>query len=55
MENTVYVMAVNRVGEESGFRFMAVRFPVFPLDGKMFETVDAAKLAAHDAVRGEAQ
>ena len=22
MENTVYVMAVNRVGEESGFRFI---------------------------------
>ncbi len=42
------------IPSESGFRFMAVRFPVFPLDGKLFETVDAATLAARDAVRGEA-
>ena len=30
MENTVYVMAVNRVGEESGFRFIGASSIVDP-------------------------
>jgi len=29
-----------------GFRFLAVRLPVFPLDGVMFPTVEAAQRAA---------
>lgn len=29
-----------------GFRFMAVRLPVFPLDGVIFESVEAAQAAA---------
>ena len=33
-----------------GFRFIAVRLPVFPLDGMMFATVEAARLAAADVV-----
>ena len=42
------------IPSESGFRFMAVRFPVFSLDGKLFETVDAARLAASHAVQSDA-
>lgn len=38
-----------------GFRFLAVRLPVFPLDGVIFESVEAARRAAAGAVRaGEA-
>ncbi|MDR3470283.1 MAG: hypothetical protein P4M09_01095 [Devosia sp.] len=33
-----------------GFRFMAVRLPVFPLDGVIFESVEAARAAAADAL-----
>jgi hypothetical protein len=33
-----------------GFRFMAVRLPVFPLDGVIFESVEAAQAAAADAL-----
>ncbi len=29
-----------------GFRFLAVRLPVFPLDGVVFPTVEAAQRAA---------
>lgn len=29
-----------------GFRFMAVRLPVFPLDGVVFPSVEAARRAA---------
>ena len=29
-----------------GYRFMAVRLPVFPLDGVIFESVEAAQAAA---------
>jgi hypothetical protein len=29
-----------------GFRFLAVRLPVFPLDGLVFATVEAAQKAA---------
>jgi hypothetical protein len=34
----------------AGFRFLAVRLPVFALDGMIFETVEAAQLAAAGAV-----
>ncbi len=41
MENTVYVMAVNRVGEESGFRFIGTSSIVNP-SGRVL-----AKAGAH--------
>ena len=31
---------------EEGFRFLAVRFHAFPLDGRIFDSVDAARAAA---------
>lgn len=36
------------------FRFMAVKLGVFPLEGRVFESVQAARLAAEELVRGEA-
>jgi hypothetical protein len=33
-----------------GFRFMAVRLPVFPLDGKVFSSVEEARNAAADVL-----
>jgi|SwirhisoilCB2_FD_contig_101_811141_length_346_multi_2_in_0_out_0_2 hypothetical protein len=33
-----------------GFRFLAVRLPVFPLDGVVFESVEAAQRAAAGAL-----
>jgi hypothetical protein len=33
-----------------GFRFLAVRLPVFPLDGVVFPTVEAAQRAAAGVV-----
>ena len=36
-----------------GFRFLAVRLPVFPLDGVIFESVEAARAAAAVAVDGD--
>ena len=38
-----------------GYRFLAVRLPVFSLDGRMFETVEAARRAAAGVVNGQAQ
>lgn len=35
-----------------GFRFMAVRLPVFSLDGTVFESVEAARDAAAKAIFG---
>jgi hypothetical protein len=35
-----------------GFRFLAVRLPVFPLDGKIFGTVEEARQAAANIVDG---
>jgi len=32
------------------FRFMAVKLGVFPLDGKIFESIDAARAAAQAVV-----
>lgn len=34
------------------FRFMAVKLGVFPLDGKIFESIDAARRAAQAVVEG---
>jgi hypothetical protein len=38
------------IPSSEGFRFLAVRLPVFPLDGVMFETVEAAQRAAAGAL-----
>lgn len=38
------------IPSSDGFRFLAVRLPVFPLDGVIFESVDAARAAAADAL-----
>lgn len=53
-------IAINVEGEplgvvipsSEGFRFLAVRLPVFPLDGVMFESVEAAQKAAAGALNG---
>lgn len=34
------------VPENDGYKFLAVKFPVFGIDGHRFETVEAAQLAA---------
>jgi hypothetical protein len=38
------------IPEEQGFRFLAVRLPVFPIDGVIFESVEAAQRAAAGAL-----
>lgn len=38
------------IPEEQGYRFLAVRLPVFSIDGVLFESVEAAKRAAAGAV-----
>ena len=40
------------IPEEQGFRFLAVRLPVFPIDGVIFESVEAARRAAAGALNG---
>jgi hypothetical protein len=34
------------------FRFMAVKLGVFPLDGRIFQSIDAARAAAEAVVEG---
>lgn len=36
----------------SDFRFMAVKLGVFPLDGQIFDSIDAARHAARQVVEG---
>ena len=36
------------------FRFLAVRLPVFSIDGRVFESIDAARRAASVAAGGAA-
>ncbi len=38
------------IPSSEGFRFLAVRLPVFPLDGMIFDSVEAAQAAAASAV-----
>lgn len=38
---------------EDGFRFLAVRFHAFPIDGQIFESVEAARQAASLALSGD--
>lgn len=37
-----------------GFRFLAVKLPVFAIDGQTFDTIEAATAAATDAASGVA-
>lgn len=39
---------------DEGFRFLAVKLPVFAIDGQTFETIEAATAAATDAANGAA-
>jgi len=39
------------VPHEDGYRFLAVRLPAFAIDGQVFATVDAARLAVTEAVK----
>lgn len=41
------------VPEEAGFKFLAVRFNVFAIDGQVFESVEAAQQAASAALDRE--
>ena len=38
------------VPSNDGFRFLAVRFPVFAIDGQTFSSVQEARLAASSAL-----
>ena len=41
------------VPEEAGFRFLAVRFNAFAIDGQVFASVEAAQQAASTALAGD--
>jgi hypothetical protein len=41
------------VKEAQGFRFLAVRYNAFAIDGQVFPTVEAARKAASQAINGE--
>jgi hypothetical protein len=41
------------IPQAEGFRFLAVRLPVFPLDGIVFDSVEAARQAAAGALNAE--
>lgn len=38
------------VPSDAGFRFLAVRFSAFPLDGQIFESVEQARATIGDAI-----
>ncbi len=40
------------VPEAEGFRFLAVRFSAFAIEGQIFDSVDAAREAASAALNG---
>jgi hypothetical protein len=40
------------VREETGFRFLAVRYNAFAIDGQVFASVEAAREAVGEAVGG---
>jgi len=42
------------IPQVEGFRFLAVKLPVFAIDGQTFETVEAATAAATMAANGVA-
>lgn len=41
------------VPDADGYKFLAVKFPVFGIDGHRFETVEAAQLAAQAIITDE--
>jgi hypothetical protein len=40
------------VPEAGGYRFLAVRFNAFAIEGRLFDSVDAARQAASEALGG---
>lgn len=42
------------VAHEDGYRFLAVKLDAFEVDGKVFETVEAAESALRDVLRLQA-
>ena len=42
------------VALDAGFRFLAVKFDAFGVDGQVFETIEAAEAAVRDALRPQA-
>lgn len=42
------------VPEAGGYRFLAVKLPAFPIDGRRFPSIETAHLAVSQAVRGDA-
>jgi hypothetical protein len=40
------------IKQDDGFRFLAVRYIAFVIDGQVFESVEAARAAVSDAVSG---
>jgi hypothetical protein len=42
------------VPADQGYRFLAVRYAAFALDGQVFGSIEEARAAIGDAVRGEA-
>jgi hypothetical protein len=42
------------VAHEDGFRFLAVKLDAFEVDGKVFDTVEAAEAAIRDVLRPHA-
>jgi hypothetical protein len=38
------------IREDGGYRFLAVRYSAFPIDGQVFDTVEAATEAASETV-----
>jgi len=46
---------ITEVHPDEGYRFLAVRFSAFALDGHMFETVEAAQLAIGEAIHQDAR
>jgi hypothetical protein len=41
------------VRSDEGFRFLAVRFAAFPLDGRVFDSVEAARTAIGEALQAD--
>ena len=39
------------VPENGGFRFLAVRLPAFAIDGVQFDSIEAARIAASEALQ----
>lgn len=42
------------VALDAGFRFLAVKFDAFGVDGQVFDSIEAAEAAVRDALRPQA-